>query len=157
MKNAPVTGRESCLYDTCNSTPLEKMIQRLDGVTQTRPDRWQACCPSHDDKRPSLAITETSDGTLLLKCWAGCTADEIVRAVGLELSDLFPQKWRPITRNRSGLSPKQRRQFQSALDIERDVLFFASCDLKKGLLTVADAERAGLALERIRKLRRALA
>ena len=30
-----------------------------------------ACCPAHDDKNPSLSITER-DGKLLVYCHAGC-------------------------------------------------------------------------------------
>lgn len=74
-------------------SPAERLLERLQNVKQTRPDRWQARCPSHDDRSPSLAITETPDGTLLLKCWAGCGAADIVSAVGLELKDLFPPRF----------------------------------------------------------------
>jgi hypothetical protein len=75
------------------NTPIDIMLGRLDGVKQIRPDRWQARCSAHDDRSPSLAISETPDGTILLKCWAGCAADAIVRALGLELKDLFPPRF----------------------------------------------------------------
>ena len=35
--------------------------------------RWMAPCPAHDDRTPSLAIGESSDGHILLHCFAGCT------------------------------------------------------------------------------------
>lgn len=73
--------------------PIDLLLDRLSGVKQTRPDRYQARCPAHDDRSPSLAITETPDGTILLKCWAGCGAADIVAAVGLELKDLFPPRF----------------------------------------------------------------
>ena len=69
----------------------DKLISLLDGVTETGRDRWIACCPSHEDRSPSLAIREAED-SLLIYCHAGCSSYEIVSAVGLELSDLYPEK-----------------------------------------------------------------
>ena len=66
------------------------LLSRLNKVKSTGANKWKACCPAHDDKHPSLAITETSDGTVLVRCWSGCSADSIVRAIGLKLRDLFP-------------------------------------------------------------------
>ena len=74
-------------------TPVNRFLDRLSGVKKIRPDRWQARCPAHGDRSPSLAITETPEGTVLIKCWAGCSADSIVGAAGLELKDLFPQRF----------------------------------------------------------------
>lgn len=47
-----------------------------------------ACCPAHDDKSPSLSVSER-DGKILVKCFAGCSTDAIVNAIGLEIKDLF--------------------------------------------------------------------
>ena len=73
--------------------PVDLLLDRLSGVKQTRPDRWQSRCPAHDDRSPSLTVTETPDGTVLVKCWAGCGAADIVAAVGLDLRDLFPARF----------------------------------------------------------------
>ncbi|EQD40125.1 virulence-associated protein E, partial [mine drainage metagenome] len=70
---------------------VDELLERLQDVRKTGRERWIAKCPSHDDKRPSLSVTE-KDGKILLHCFAGCGAHEIVTAVGLELSDLFPEK-----------------------------------------------------------------
>jgi hypothetical protein len=69
----------------------DKLLSRLDGVKQARQYHWIALCPSHDDFSPSLNIRETDD-RLLVHCFAGCSAYEIVTAVGLDLSDLFPER-----------------------------------------------------------------
>lgn len=71
-------------------TPIQKLLPRLDAVKSVKPGQWVAKCPAHDDKHPSLCITEKSDGTLLLKDWAGCSVAEILHTVGLELHHLFP-------------------------------------------------------------------
>ncbi|WP_434782827.1 CHC2 zinc finger domain-containing protein [Ferrovum myxofaciens] len=70
---------------------VEELLERLQGVRKTSHGRWMAKCPSHDDNSPSLSVTG-NDGKILLYCFAGCGAHEIVTAVGLELSDLFPEK-----------------------------------------------------------------
>ncbi len=67
-----------------------EFISRMDGVRQTAPGQWIAKCPGHDDNSPSLSVKETDDGTILIHCFAGCSAQQIVESVGLELSDLFP-------------------------------------------------------------------
>lgn len=82
----------------------ELFLSRLEGVRQTGPDKWTARCPAHDDKSPSLSIRELDDGRILIHCFAGCEALDIVQAVGLTLADLFPEpldhQLRPIKRKR---------------------------------------------------------
>ncbi|GAB4334147.1 MAG: hypothetical protein Kow0099_06130 [Candidatus Abyssubacteria bacterium] len=46
-------------------------------------NRWLALCPAHDDTRPSLSVGRGHDGTLLLKCFAGCRFEDILDALGL--------------------------------------------------------------------------
>lgn len=69
-----------------------ELVSRLERARQIRPGSWTARCPSHPDRTPSLSIRETADGTVLLKCFSGCSAADIVLAVGLELHDLFPAR-----------------------------------------------------------------
>lgn len=69
---------------------IEEFLSRLDGVQQgADATRWTAKCPSHDDSQNSLGVHLTDDGKILLKCYAGCSAEEIVAAMGLKMSDLF--------------------------------------------------------------------
>jgi putative DNA primase/helicase len=42
-----------------------------------------ALCPAHDDHNPSLSIKETSEGKVLLHCFAGCSFEAILGALGL--------------------------------------------------------------------------
>lgn len=72
------------------SRPADTLLSKLQRVYSRGQGSWSACCPAHDDDSPSLSIRETSDGTLLLYCHSGCDVYSIVKAVGLELSDLFP-------------------------------------------------------------------
>jgi hypothetical protein len=52
---------------------------------------WMACCPSHDDASPSLLVSEGEDGRVLVLCYAGCTAEAIAAALGLNIRDLFAE------------------------------------------------------------------
>jgi hypothetical protein len=49
-----------------------------------------ARCPSHEDRTPSLAVSEGRDGIVLVTCHAGCPTPVVVGALGLKMSDLFP-------------------------------------------------------------------
>lgn len=100
----------------------DKLLSRLN-VKKEKGDSWLACCPAHNDNDPSLVITEKDD-RVLIKCWAGCSSQEIVNAVGLELTDLFPE--RPTHRGKP-LPPKQR--FNHALVIEALMPEMILCEL----------------------------
>lgn len=63
------------------------VLAALDDVREVG-DHWQARCPAHDDKKPSLAIRDGERG-VLLRCWSGCHFTAIVEAMGLKTSDLF--------------------------------------------------------------------
>ena len=52
---------------------------------------WSSKCPAHPDRTPSLSIREGADGRVLLKCFAGCSPEGIVAALGIRMSDLFPE------------------------------------------------------------------
>jgi hypothetical protein len=67
---------------------INRILPLLSKVRARGTDQWIAQCPAHEDRSPSLTIAATSD-RVLIRCWAGCSANDIVRAIGLELSDLF--------------------------------------------------------------------
>lgn len=54
-------------------------------------ERWMALCPAHNDRRPSLQITQ-GQGGVLLRCWAGCPTEAVLNALNLSWSDLFPPR-----------------------------------------------------------------
>ena len=67
------------------------LLNRLDHVRPSGKDRWTARCPAHEDRDPSLSIAVTPDDRILLHCHAGCGGADVVAAIGLSLSDLFPE------------------------------------------------------------------
>jgi len=64
------------------------LLDRLHGVRSTGPGRWIARCPAHEDRSPSLSVRET-DGRTLIHCFGGCSAGDVLAAVGLRMTDLF--------------------------------------------------------------------
>ena len=58
-----------------NATDITKA---LDGVW--RGSSGMAKCPAHDDRNPSLSITE-KDGRVLVKCFAGCEQNAVIAAL----------------------------------------------------------------------------
>ncbi len=68
------------------------LLSHLTGIKETGAGRYLACCPAHSDKRPSLAICELDDERVLIHCFAGCSVEEVLHAVGLELDALYPEK-----------------------------------------------------------------
>jgi hypothetical protein len=120
------------------SACLDKVLSCLERVKPAGAHKWKACCPAHNDKNPSLAISETSDGTVLLKCWAGCTAQNIVSAIGLELRDLFPGSKQP-----------RRGPSKQAIEHERAVYLIGKSLLDNGKLSGDDLQRFNLAKQRL--------
>lgn len=55
-------------------------------------------CPTrlhnHADRNRSLSVRESKDGWVMLKCFAGCTRDEILSAMGLRVRDLALNEFR---------------------------------------------------------------
>ncbi|MCH7591787.1 MAG: DUF3987 domain-containing protein [Planctomycetes bacterium] len=80
-----------------------------------------ASCPclkhgkGRGDRTPSLSISETEDGTVLIKCFAGCTPESVVSAVGLTKADLFPHRAGDHRRRRSNhkARPEPARAFST--------------------------------------------
>ncbi|MBN1458340.1 MAG: hypothetical protein JXA57_02305 [Armatimonadetes bacterium] len=74
------------------SEQFDKLIARLaDRVTRRDgQEKAYARCPAHDDQNPSLSISVGTDGRVLLKCHAGCKAEDILSELGLGWTDLFP-------------------------------------------------------------------
>ena len=42
---------------------------------------WTSRCPAHDDRNPSLSISASKDGKVLLRCHAGCDQAQVIDAL----------------------------------------------------------------------------
>jgi hypothetical protein len=68
------------------------LLSRLTLVRKRSANQWSARCPAHEDKGPSLSVKELPDGRVLLHCFAGCAAIDVLGAIGLDFSSLFPER-----------------------------------------------------------------
>lgn len=138
-----------------NESPLLKLQTRLRYCRQsgTDPNQYVASCPGalheHGDRHPSLMIYETSDGTLLITCKAGCTYQEVMQGAGLEASDLYPDKdpgrRRPIPLARRW----DYRALLQQLRFEAEIVENAATKIRRHRLTDDDEQRLQTALLRI--------
>lgn len=142
--------------------PIDDFLRRLEGVRKSGADSWIAKCPAHPDKHASLSIKECADGTILLHDFAGCDAATVVQAVGLQLSDLFPERIKPRTpeERRSAREAFKRSAWAAALGVlgrEATVVEIAAHDLAEGKqLDVVDHDRLLVACGRIQGARQVL-
>jgi putative DNA primase/helicase len=77
--------------------PVRRILQLLENV-RCCGSGWSSWCPAHDDHNSSLSVGEGGDGRALIFCHAGCDVADIVAALGLEVSDLFPDPRTKIPR-----------------------------------------------------------
>jgi DNA-binding transcriptional ArsR family regulator len=82
---------------------LVEILRKLQNVRRQSDGSWLARCPAHPDENPSLHITLTDD-RVLLKCFAGCTTEQICDALGIGLRDLFFNNSDSNQESQSGLT-----------------------------------------------------
>jgi hypothetical protein len=75
--------------------PVDDILARLDKVRPSGHCRWMARCPAHEDGSPSLMVSQDETGKVGIHCFAGCGGSDVMEAIGLTLSDLYPE--RPFT------------------------------------------------------------
>jgi len=95
---APVKRRRPTLDSSQSATPLPAMYQLVVRLLHDHAERngrtlprrhsdeeaWQAGCPAHDDTEPSLSIRLGDERAVVLYCHAGCSAEEVTAALGID-------------------------------------------------------------------------
>jgi hypothetical protein len=157
------TGQNGNAAAVQTSTPpsIDLVLSRLDKV---RPygKGYTASCPGHKDRTASLSIAAGDDGRLLLHCFAGCSVHDVIDAIGLTITDLFPCRLAdstPAARTElhSLAMRSQVRAAANVIDHESGVVLIAAGDVHQGrMLTDADHARLALACERIHAARVAI-
>lgn len=62
---------------------LEEIRPKLKNFRKVKgTGKHMACCPAHDDKKASLSVNVTN-GTVGLRCYAGCSLERIFQALGI--------------------------------------------------------------------------
>jgi hypothetical protein len=127
------------------------LIDRLERVRQTAPGRWLAKCPAHQDRSPSLSIRELADGRVLVHDFGGCGTDDVLAAVGLQMSDLFekPLGNFPVTHSRI-----PARDLLEVISEETSIVAIVAADLLANKTITEDCwRRLAQAASRIGKAR----
>ena len=136
-----------------HSATAEPLLQRLEGVQKSGAG-WRARCPSCGGASGKLSIAE-SEGKVLLHCFGGCRALEVLEAVGLGWSDIMPPRhWPPSREERQSWARVLRETaLAGAIDVlavEVGVVAFAARSVAAWQpLSVEDDQRLALAVERI--------
>jgi hypothetical protein len=122
---------------------ITKILDRLDGVRQTKPGRWIAKCPAHPDRSPSLSIKEENDGRILLLDFGGCPTQIVLQAIGLDFRDLYDA---PLAHH----LPPIRGGFTA-----RELLELTAHEATVAALLARDAQSRQLTVEEITRLEKA--
>jgi hypothetical protein len=105
--------------------PFEAVIAKLDALgCDPRPSgsgRYQSRCPAHDDRHPSLSVSQADDGRALVHCFTGCSCAEIMNALEMSEADLFPPRERTRPAERTRVHPDHTGQDQVRQDRPRKV------------------------------------
>ena len=104
--NAPAAGNSRGVASVHGEANARILLDRLDGV-QTQGKGWRARCPACGGSSRKVSIAE-SDNRVLVHCFAGCKAEDVIGAVGLKWADLMPPRHWPQ-------SPEERRQASRAM------------------------------------------
>lgn len=81
---------------------IQDLLLKFQGVKQVSENQYMAICPAHDDHSPSLSIGLSKDRKqILLNCFAGCKAEDILNNVGLKLKDMYDNDERNETNTMS--------------------------------------------------------
>jgi|GEM_PF-575893 len=131
---------------------LQLFIDRLEGIKTNGGGKWLAKCPAHNDRSPSLAI-KLVDDRILIHCFAGCSVQAVLDAVGLDMADLFPDR----TANNGVSTPKAPRlspyELFPLLTQEALILALAFDAVVSGdALSDTDKERAEQAFNSVMRL-----
>jgi hypothetical protein len=127
---------------------IDGFLLKLEGVKRSTADAFIARCPAHNDKSPSLALRELPDGRILFHCFAGCSPEAVLSAVGLTFADVMPEKYQ-------GHTSPLRRPFPAEAILEcvaHEAMIARICaaDLAQGIaLGDEDRKRMGVAGNRL--------
>jgi P4 family phage/plasmid primase-like protien len=74
-------------------SPFDLIVTRLqdEGLVKKSRKRSevQSRCPAHMGKSEDLTVWRGANDDAIIKCWAGCSTHDILRAIGLEKKDIF--------------------------------------------------------------------
>lgn len=105
--------------------------------------KWQALCPAHNDRAPSLSIRDVQNGRVLVHCFAVCSVDAILSALGLSRHDLYTG---PMPSPAEQEALRLVRDWREHQKRERRKAHGAACDCVRRWEAIRDALGAKLML-----------
>lgn len=143
------------------SRPYDLLLSRLDGV-QASGKGHRARCPCCRGHSRKLSLACGDDGRVLVHCFAGCSALDVLQSIGLTAADLFERsiasKMTPAERHELR-ERKRHSDWRAALEVlahESTVLLLALHDDYDQGLTLEELKRTDLAVRRIADARAVL-
>lgn len=129
----------------------ERILGRLDRVKSSGAGKWRARCPAHgSDNNTSLSVADR-DGRVLLHCFAGCSTEAVLSAVGLTLRDLFDRPLGDFPRGQS--SPWRPGDVVDLVLQETGLIVIVASDiLDKHTVSSEDFSRLAKAVARLNQL-----
>jgi hypothetical protein len=120
---------------------LPDLLARLESKTQSKPRKsgagYTCRCPAHEDKNPSLTVSEGRGGKLLVKCQAGCGFKDIAAKLDLKEADFFPDKSKPGGSGDGRAAATARRTWREPVAVypyrdESGAVLFEVCRFEPG-------------------------
>jgi hypothetical protein len=140
---------KSALHREEATMEVENLLSLLESVKLTGRQKWMAACPAHDDGHPSLAISALDDGRILIHCFAGCGAAEVLMALDLDFSALYPDTPSSLPKVRK---PWSASDVLSAVALEVLLAWHFANKMSSGeTITEADRERLLLCAARLQQ------
>lgn len=100
------------VQDRPDASAYATVLRRLYEITGYAPrgsaSQKSARCPAHDDRTPSLSVGLTPAGVVVLKCHGGCATEDVMAALDLPMSALWPDDQRGDERPRHALDRSDR-------------------------------------------------
>lgn len=131
-------------------SPFDRVVEALPDYRPSGRGKGMARCPAHKDRTRSLSVREFDSEAVGLHCFAGCSVESVVAALGLQMEDLFPPRpASPGGGRRGEPRPFTAREVLSALRAELRLVWVLLADVQKGReLDASVRRRAGVARER---------
>tara|TARA_R110000787_G_scaffold93444_6_gene195717 strand:- start:1064 stop:1477 length:414 start_codon:yes stop_codon:yes gene_type:complete len=128
----------------------QEILARFSKVYKSGDDEYQCLCPSHDDRNASLGLKFKED-KMILNCFAGCSMQDILDAIGLSWGDVMPD-------SKPNEYKHEKMRFNPYAVIKaskQDILFIAVCSAHVAAgnaLEKNDREKLFQITERLREL-----
>ena len=134
---------------------IESFLNQLQKVKKRGAGKWSACCPVHDDRTPSLTLSE-DNGMVLIHCFGcGASGSEVAGALGVDISELFPPRdYSKYTPDDYLTESKRRTYFSAAqvleaLQFDTLVTYMIADDMSKNGINDQTKARLLVSIERI--------